>query len=262
MIHLIVATQLEANPLIKSFDLKKNISEGDFDFFSNDKYSLTITGIGKINSAIGVTHTFFKFKKKNNIWINIGFAGIDKYKIGNLYLVNKVTDNDTKKSLYPIFITDHKIEKKNCITYGLVNKKYNDSLSDMECSGFFSSANRYSTKEIIHSLKIVSDNKKEEIKLSDKELINCIFQKNIPKIKKFILDIEKVWELFFKKETYINNKIDNELQKFKYTFSEAIQMKRLLKIFYYSPYCKKKIINPKKSIKVNIKLLRELLNIT
>ena len=76
MIHIIVATDFEAKPLIQNFDLKKIFPSKSFDIFSNGNISLTVTGIGKINAALGVAYTFFMFKKQyNNIWINIGFAG-------------------------------------------------------------------------------------------------------------------------------------------------------------------------------------------
>ena len=42
---------------------------------------MTITGLGKINSALGVAHTFLNLRGlSNNIWINIGLAGHEKRK--------------------------------------------------------------------------------------------------------------------------------------------------------------------------------------
>ena len=51
MIHIIVATDFEAKPLIQSFDLKKIFPSKSFDIFSNGNISLTVTGIGKINAC-------------------------------------------------------------------------------------------------------------------------------------------------------------------------------------------------------------------
>ena len=97
MIHFIVATSSESKLIIKKLKLKKIYSSSGFDFFFNDDFSITITGLGKINSALGVAHTFFKFKGlSNNIWINIGLAGHEKEKIGTLVLVDKVYDHETQ----------------------------------------------------------------------------------------------------------------------------------------------------------------------
>ena len=61
------------------------------------------------------------------------------------------------------------------MTFSKPNYNYSKRLYDMEASGFFLAANKFSTKELIHSLKIVSDNEslssqtfsKEEIKRID-----------------------------------------------------------------------------------------------
>ena len=62
MIHFIVATQPEARPIIDTFDLKK-ITNNYNCLYKADDISLTISGIGKINSAISVVKTFYEFSK-------------------------------------------------------------------------------------------------------------------------------------------------------------------------------------------------------
>ena len=109
MIHFIVATSPESTLIIKKLKLKKIQPSSGFDFFYNDSFSMTITGLGKINSALGVAHTFFKFKGlSNNVWINIGLAGHEKEKIGTLILVDKIYDYETQKSMYPFFVKNYK----------------------------------------------------------------------------------------------------------------------------------------------------------
>ena len=47
---------------------------------------------------MSVVQTFYEFEQqKNNIWINFGIAGHKKEKIGNIFLVDKIVDNETKK---------------------------------------------------------------------------------------------------------------------------------------------------------------------
>ena len=202
------------------------------------------------------------FKKQyNNIWINIGFVGSQKFKIGDLFLVNKIFDKDTKKTFFPTFIENHNLNTADCTTFSKVDKEYQDSLSDMELSSFFYSANKYSTKELIHSLKIVSDNKSEILDFNNKKKIKSIFKKNLDQINFFLKQIEKMWELFFKKEKEIDKKINDDLNKLKHTFYERMQLKKILKIFYNSKYSEKKILNFNKSTKINIKIIKDLLKI-
>ena len=261
MIHFIVATSLESKVIIKKLKLKKINPSSGFNFFYNGNFSLTITGLGKINSALGVTHTFYKFKScSNNIWINIGLAGHKKEEIGRLILVDKICDHETQKSMYPFFVKNYKIKKYNCTCYGKPNFNYDNSLSDMESSGFFFSANKYSTKEVIHSLKIISDNKYDKINFNDVKTIDRIFEKNFDQILDFVNDIEILWKRKFEKQNKINIIIEKELKNFKYTFSEGIQLKNLLKIYYNSDHSKK-IIEPNKSTKDNIYKIKKILKL-
>ena len=261
MIHFIVATSSESRLIIKKLKLKKIQPSSGFDFFYNDSFSMTISGLGKINSALGVAHTFFKFKGlSNNIWINIGLAGHEREKIGTLILVDKIYDFETQKSMYPFFVKNYKIKRLNCTCYSKPNFNYSNSLSDMESSGFFSSANKYSSKEIIHSLKIVSDNKFEKIDFNNAESIDRIFKQNFDQVLDFVNDIKDLWERKFEKQNKISIEIEKEIESLKYTFSEGVQLRNLLKIYYNSNH-PKKIIEQNKSTKDNIYKIKKILKL-
>ena len=130
----------------------------------------------------------------------------------------------------------------------------------MESSGFFFAANKYSTKEFIHSLKIVSDNIYQKIDFNDKQIINRIFEKNFDQIYKFISDIKSLWEKSFEKQNKIKIKIDRELKNLKFSFSEGVQLSNLLKIYYNSNNTKK-IIEQNKSTKDNILKIKKILKL-
>ena len=201
MIHFIVALRSEAKPLVEFYKLKKKKNLTNPIIFHNENTSLTVAGIGKINTAMGITHTFYEFnQQRNNIWINIGIAGHKTKKIGNILLVNKVTDIETKKNNYPFIIDNCGIEQESCITYNKENQNYTNDLSDMEASSFFYSCQKFSTKEFIHSLKIVSDNNEQKINFYDKEIINDLILKKIRKIDTFKEKIYNIWIDYFEKK--------------------------------------------------------------
>ena len=72
---------------------------------------------------------------KKNIWINFGIVNINE-KIGNIFLIDKIVDNETKKK-YPFILDNCRLKQKSCITHHKPNYSYTDDLSDMEASGFF-----------------------------------------------------------------------------------------------------------------------------
>ena len=74
MIRFIVATLAEAKPIIDIFDLKKNHNCQKFSVYNSSGITLTISKIGKINSALAVAYTLYKIHStKTDIWINTLF---------------------------------------------------------------------------------------------------------------------------------------------------------------------------------------------
>ena len=143
------------------FFKKKKTS--NFLLYYNDLISLTICGIGKINAAMSIVQTFYEFEKqKNNIWINFGVAGHKKEKIGSIFLVDKVIDNETKRKRYPFILDNCKIKQNSCITYYEPNFKYTNDLSDMEASGFFFGCEKIHLKNLFIQLKLFQTMKKKK----------------------------------------------------------------------------------------------------
>ena len=262
MIHFIIATNSEARPLIDLFKLKKKNSN-KLQIYCNQDISLTITGIGKINSAIGVIQTFYETSKKlNDCWINLGLAGHKSHDIGKIFAISKIYDNDTGQKLYP-FVNSFKINSDECISLGKKNKKYSTKIYEMESSGFFNACNKFSSKEFIQILKIISDNHYEAVNFKKNEQIyNLIIQH-----KKIIIEFTN----YMKKDNCsISNRfqrcMDEEFIKlFKqenFTFTEEKQMKSLLKM-YFAKYSsiRKNIFDINESGDYNIKRIRDILGL-
>lgn len=191
MLNIVTATFTEAKPIIKYFNLKKKGFVSEFQMFQNSQksISLIISGIGKVNAASAVTYLALVCnQKKNNIWLNIGIAG-GKDKIGELRLINKIIDNSNKKSWYPHFCFENKIKKKVCVTFDEPKFVYKNYFNDMELSGFFQTCLKFSWNELIHSIKIVSDNQEDKDVLSSKEKISNLIKENLKVIEEVIIKL-------------------------------------------------------------------------
>ena len=191
MLNLVVATIPEAKPIIKFFNLKQNKLISEFKIFENYQktISLIISGIGKINAASAVTYLALKSKNiKNNIWLNIGIAG-GKENIGKLFMINKSIDHSSKKCWYPSFCFKTKIITKACKTFDLPVFKYENHLNDMELSGFFSASLRFSYNELIHSIKVISDNEIEKKTIMDNDYISKLIKPHIKDIEDIIIKL-------------------------------------------------------------------------
>ena len=235
MIHFIVATTSEARPLIDFFKLKKKKSISNFIFFDNDEISLTISGIGKINAAMSVTHTYYEFNKvRNNVWVNLGIAGHISYDIGKIFLINKVIDKETNYKYFPRIINNCNLDQKSCITYSEQNFFYNDDLSDMEASGFFMAADKYTTKELIHSIKIISDNEEQKIDFSDKNKLYDIIKSNKILITSYVENIYKIWKKFYFNKKKIDEKVKKALENKNLSFYQKKEFTKVLEFYFLS----------------------------
>ena len=177
-INIVVAMKREALPLISYWDLKKNSKK----FYSNKKkkINLIISGIGKKRAEKA---TIYLAEKTNNnsFFLNIGIAGHRNYKLGEIILISKITDNKTKYSWYPSLLWKTKIKKTPLITVGFPKIRYTTNfLYDMEASGFFKGAREFVGPEMVQCIKIISDNKKNSIlNISSNKIENWINNKII-----------------------------------------------------------------------------------
>ena len=263
MIHFVVATNSEARPLIDLFKLKKIKDLKQTFIYTNQNISLTISGIGKVNAAIGVTQTYYYYNQKNNnIWINIGLAGHKYLKVGDICTINKITDNETKKNFFP-FINKFKMQNQECLSVGMQKKSYSSKVYDMESFGFYQSACKYSSKELLQIVKIISDNQFESIDFKNKEVVYNIIlnhKKLINELCSFMLNLKK--EFYPTSNEIIENEFNNLFTKIKFTFTEREQMKALLKL-YFTKHCSlhDNMINFNENAAYNIKKLKEFLKV-
>ena len=260
MIHLIIATFPEATYFIKSLKLKKIESISEFKVYYNNNFTLTITGLGKLNAAMAITQTYYEFGKiKNHHWINIGIAGHLNAMIGDIFIVNKILDKNSQKCFYLYSPNFNDINSTLCETFDKFNKNYKNSLSDMEASGFYESASKYSSREFIHSIKVVSDNKLSSIDFKNNKTIEELFSRHSKKFNLFFEKIQKTFNKNAEDLNKINIKVEKLISKVSFSKSESEQVKNLLKLFFLK---KKKIDlsifnnpNDKKKILVNLKNL-------
>jgi hypothetical protein len=122
-----------------------------------------ITGIGKTSSAAGTAwlHGISEASPAAG-WINLGISGHASLEPGEIRRVHKITDVGSGRSWYPPQVIGGEcgISSAGLITVDRPAKEFSDreSLVDMEASGFVETAARFTSLEMIHCLKVVSDN--------------------------------------------------------------------------------------------------------
>ena len=189
-INIVVAMEREAKPLINYWNLKKNTEK----IFSDKKkrINLIVSGIGKKKAENATNHIAEK-TSINSFFLNIGIAGHRDYKLGEIVLVSKVTDNKTKYNWYPSLLWETKIKTSPLVTIGFPKIRYKPNLLyDMEASGFFKSARNFVGPEKVQCIKIISDNKKSSILNISSQKIESWIKKKTIVIDKFVKEFLKI----------------------------------------------------------------------
>ncbi|MFQ5938263.1 MAG: hypothetical protein ACE5LB_17815, partial [Acidiferrobacterales bacterium] len=89
----------------------------------------------------------------------VGLAGDGVRNVGEAVLAHRVTDEATQTNWYPPLVFEPPCETAPVLTLDRPVNNYPESWTiDMEASGYYATACRFSTAELVHSLKVVSDN--------------------------------------------------------------------------------------------------------
>ncbi len=224
MVFIATALYIEAKPLIEYFGLKKDVENRYFQVFKNEEITLVVTGVGKVNSSIAVSHAATRYLcDPQSFIINLGVCGskdIDE-KIGNIYLISKIIDNETHKNYIPDILIDHPFDESDIETFNYVVKDkglMTARLCDMEASGFYQAASKFFETHRIYILKIVSDSTDFEGVSKDK--IYKLIKNKVKELDEFIKILKnsfKTSEIFSFYEREIINFLS---QKLKLTVSQ------------------------------------------
>lgn len=158
------ALPCEAKPLIHRYGLKKLQQPHPFAIYCGEAgIAVVITGVGKASMAGGVAYTLALFRQAQPILINLGIAGHQNLPSGTLLMADKIIDGeDTHKRFYPQLIGRFPCRSATLCTSSTPDFSYRDEmLCDMEGGAFYEIAVKFSSSELIHCLKIVSDNRHE-----------------------------------------------------------------------------------------------------
>ena len=177
MLTIVTALLCEAKPVIAKYKLKKIAGDHPYQIYEKDEISLIVSGVGKAGSAsaTGYAHAI-KASPKYSAWLNIGMAGHSSLETKTGFLVNKIHDRSTDQTWFPPIVFDPPCVTDKLVTVDRPDSEYKSVGGiDMEASGFYSTASRFTTSELVQCYKVVSDNPQTPVrKISTKEATDLI----------------------------------------------------------------------------------------
>lgn len=191
MLIWVTALHCEAKPVIDFYHLKKSSGHRGFDLYQKDNICLVVSGIGKTSAAAATAWVAALQSNHTSIaWVNLGIAGAADHDVGSAFWINKITSESTQRHYYPVPTFTTGFDSSACTTLDQASNEYHpETLFDMEVSGFFSTATRFSSAELIHCLKIVSDNQHQQLRF-DKMVISSLINQHMDSIDKFVNRLE------------------------------------------------------------------------
>ena len=189
MIHLICALSCEARPLIDFHELRHLPRCGLFKCYAgrNGDITLTVSGTGKINAAAAVCHAHLLFNTlPSDAWLNIGVAGHRSLAIGEPVLAHRIEDAGSGRCWYPQFAGTPPCRTSNLRTLDRPSTDYEEALLDMEAAGFYATASRCGTAELIHVFKIISDNAAQPAVTPDEKFVSGLIAGQLNPVNTFL----------------------------------------------------------------------------
>jgi len=160
-INLVAALPAEGKPIASRFDLPRLQPDLEFPVYRRSHITLVVTGPGKINAAAGTALLgALGDRRQQAIWVNLGIAGHAERSVGEVLLASSITDAVSGRVWFPILPDGAPCPSESLLTLDRPDFGYkNQGMVDMEASGFFPTACRYSSVGLVQVLKVVSDNR-------------------------------------------------------------------------------------------------------
>ena len=242
-IRWVIALKEEAQVILDHYKLKPVNEKTIYPIYKNEEENhwLIICGIGRNNAAASTAYLYAYSNASNyTSWINIGIAGSGKGNYGDLYLVDKISTYQRKKSTYPATLPKANLPKMHLFTSDIPISDYSTyELIDMEGSAFFDVASRLTSKEFICLMKVISDGPENDIKEITKSKISNLIKENLLKI----IDVISYYERLSEEEFQIIDKpkLFNEIKsKWHFSVTQSYRLETLLRRIEI--FCKKKDI--------------------
>lgn len=242
-IRWVIALKEEAQVILDHYKLKPVNEKTIYPIYKNEEENhwLIICGIGQNNAAASTAYLYaYSNASKYTSWINIGIAGASKGNYGDLYLVDKISNYNTKKNTYPSTLPKTTLPKMHLFTSNIPISDYSTyELIDMEGSAFFDIASKLTSKEFICLMKVISDGPKNDIKEITKSKISNLIKVNLFKI----IDVVSYYERLSEEEFQIIDKpkLFNEIKsKWHFSATQSYRLETLLRRIEI--FCNKKDI--------------------
>ncbi len=230
MIRLVIALPSEAKPLLSHYQLKPIENSRGFKVYQKDDMALVVSGVGKSAAAAATAYLqAVSGNEPDRAWINIGMGGHRELVLGEGILAERVKDLASGQTWYPPPVLDLSSPPASVLTVDRVEEDFEGPwVFEMEAAGFFESAYRFATAELVQCFKIISDNRSVPPRWMSTRQVDELIEARLTEIDAVVYATAALArEMAALTETPPG--LDAVLERWHFTVSERRRLQRLLR---------------------------------
>jgi hypothetical protein len=175
LIHFVVALREEARPLIEHFRLRGESERSAYALYRSDDVRLVVSGIGRVAAAGATAFLAAQHPDPRAVWINFGMAAHRSLRMGECVAGSEVIEAASGRRWYPPLIGVGDLAAASVRTVdAMATDLDDDRLYEMEAAGFYPTAVRWASSELVRVLKVVSDRGETSCEVFDRGQVESL----------------------------------------------------------------------------------------
>lgn len=195
MINLMVALPAEARPIVEHLRLQAVHCDAPHQLYAGGRYRLLVTGIGQV--AMAAACGWLACYARDSAWLNVGVAGHRDLDLGSVRVAHRIDDPVLARSWYPPQLVGA-LAGETVTTVTTVQTDYPKlTLYDMEASAFVAVCSRFSSSELVQSIKVVSDNSQHSVEKINPQMVSELIATNVAAITDYAHALAELADEYF-----------------------------------------------------------------
>lgn len=189
MIHVVVALPAEARGLARGLGLgRRRGGPAGRHLFRGNGLDLLVSGPGRARARRVVESLAGQQGSTTQSgWLNVGIAGHASLPPGTCLLAQEILESSTGRSWSPTIPFRIDCPTVAVCTVDRPETEYaTDAAYDMEASGFFAAAHRVSRPGLVQVLKVVSDNRGDDLSRLTADRVESLVRAACPTISELL----------------------------------------------------------------------------
>ena len=201
---IVTALDSEARPLLDQYRLRASANSGPFRLYGNDNILLIVSGIGRVNAAAASAYLAALAGPGVHSWLNIGIGGQRDYVLGSAWLASCIQLPNARQNWYPPLIFTLPCPAATVCTVDQPQLDYpSEHIYEMEAAGFYPTATRFSSGELVQCLKIISDNAEHAAERLRPAMVSDLVRAALEPIDKVLCALRELADELQQAEQYL-----------------------------------------------------------